>query len=96
MYTITGPSEKMQPETKVQLRPEDRPAPREEPANPPKASKDSQTRVKVAPIRIRFLGERPSDVNSRIQKEIEEGMWDGNDDDDDDDDGINVGSAMDW
>ena len=83
MYTLTGPTDKMQPETKVQLRPEDRPAPREEP------SSESQGKVKVAPIRIRFLGERPSDVNSRIQQEIADGLWDA-----DDDDAMDVGFVM--
>lgn len=83
MYTLTGPTDKMQPETKVQLRPEDRPAPREEP------SRESQGKVKVAPIRIRFLGERPSDVNSRIQQEIADGLWDA-----DDDDAMDVGFVM--
>lgn len=79
MYTLTGPTDKMQPETKVQLRPEDRPAPREEPAKGSKPSSESQRKVKVAPIRIRFLGERPSDVSSRIQQELADGLWDADD-----------------
>lgn len=91
MYTLTGPTDKMQPETKVQLRPEDRPTPREEPAKASKTSSESQGKVKVAPIRIRFLGERPSDVNRRIQQEIANGLWDA---DDADDDAMAVGVGM--
>lgn len=80
MYTLTGPTDKMQPETKVELRPEDRPVPHDPPSSSSSSSSnESQGRVKVAPIRIRFLGERPSDLNTRIQKELEDGLWDDED-----------------
>ncbi len=67
MYSLTGPSEFMRPEKKVELKEEDR---RKNETKPKEEKK-----VHVPKLKIRFLGERGLGIDENLQQQLQEGTW---------------------